>query len=90
MTLTTAAANIVLTLGYHRSSTMKSDNEQVRYAKIFYFWIIYIMDTAFAIRFGRMSVVRDCEIDVPYLGRGFTMPDNAVDILHYVSTDSSF
>jgi len=83
LTLTTAAANIVLTLGYHRESTMKADGEQTRQAKIFYFWIVYILDTAFSIRLGRMSVIRDCDIDVPMLDSRSGLPEEAVDVLRY-------
>lgn len=83
LTLTTAAANIVLTLGYHRESTMKTDSERTRQSKIFYFWMVYIMDTAFSIRLGRMSVIRDCDIDVPMLDSRSGLPEGAVDVLRY-------
>lgn len=62
---------------------MKADNEQTRQSKIFYFWMVYIMDTAFSIRLGRMSVIRDCDIDVPMLDQSSGLPGDAVDVLRY-------
>jgi hypothetical protein len=65
MSLTTAAATMVLSLGYNRISNLRNDVEEERDYKIFLFWMTYIFDTSFSVRLGRSPFIQDYDITVP-------------------------
>lgn len=65
-TLTSTAAGLCQTLGYHRRSSMKDDTEEERSAKLHVFWFIYLIDKTLSLRLGRASAIQDWDMDVPY------------------------
>lgn len=81
--LTTVAATMCLSLGYHRESTMASDSEKDRESKSLLFWMTYILDRSFSIRLGRSSIIRDHDIQIPMVTYNSLMPDRFVPITQY-------
>ncbi|KAF4556669.1 Hypothetical protein D9617_1g085480 [Elsinoe fawcettii] len=77
--LSAKAANMVLTLGYHRMSTMISDTEEERQGKILLFWMAYWFDTGFAIRYGQVPVIQNYAISVPRLNHGSILSSTFVE-----------
>ncbi|CZT24391.1 uncharacterized protein RCC_10116 [Ramularia collo-cygni] len=63
-TLISKASEICQSLGFHRCSTMKSDDGRVAQQKMSIFWWVYIMDKGLSLRLGRVSNLNDCDIDV--------------------------
>jgi hypothetical protein len=64
--MTSTAASLCQSLGYHRISSMKDDNDEERSAKIHVFWFIYTMDKTLSLRLGRASVIQDWDMSLPY------------------------
>jgi len=58
---------MILSLGYHRLSTMQGDTDYARQVKISLFWMVYWFDTSFSVRLGHAPVIRDYDITVPRL-----------------------
>lgn len=61
-----SAAQICLTLEYHRDVLSKPEKKQERQRRIRLFWLIYIMDRLLALRLNRPPLLRDRDITVPY------------------------
>jgi hypothetical protein len=83
LSLTSTAASMAMSLGYHRASTMKLDTVRERNAKILLFWMVYILDTSFAVRLGRAPVIPENNITVPMVTHGGCLPSEFVDIFCY-------
>ena len=64
--MTSTAASLCQSLGYHRISSMKDDNAEERSAKIHVFWYVYTMDKTLSLRLGRASVIQDWDMSLPY------------------------
>ncbi|KAK5166583.1 uncharacterized protein LTR77_008126 [Saxophila tyrrhenica] len=88
-TLSSHAASIVLSLGYHRISTMQSDPEPVRQSKILLFWMVYWVDSSFSIHLGREPVIRHYDVTVPRISHGSVLPSSFVDAFNYCIRVSS-
>ncbi|KAI7231683.1 hypothetical protein KC330_g6295 [Hortaea werneckii] len=86
--LSQAAASMVITLGYHRFSTMHADSDQERHGKIMLFWMCYWLDTSFAVRLGHAPVIRDYDITVPPLQYGKGIDSPFVEAFNYWTTIS--
>lgn len=61
-TLTSTAARICQSLGYHRSASMKDDKPAEAETKKAIFWYIYIMDKTLSLRLGRSSAIQEFDI----------------------------
>ncbi|KAH7329445.1 hypothetical protein B0I35DRAFT_45087 [Stachybotrys elegans] len=64
-TLTSAAANLSQTLGYHRTSSAEKDEETVRQRKHRFFWTVYRLDKALSLRLGRTPILQDHDVPAP-------------------------
>ncbi|KAI9685189.1 MAG: hypothetical protein M1822_004776 [Bathelium mastoideum] len=51
---------------WHRSSSMKNDNESMRQQKGLIFWMLYIIDKSLSLRLGQASLIQDYDIDLPF------------------------
>jgi hypothetical protein len=56
---------LALTGGYHRSECLADEPPAVRSTKANLFWQLYALDKGLALRIGRGSIIRECEITVP-------------------------
>ncbi|KAI6089712.1 hypothetical protein F4821DRAFT_275751 [Hypoxylon rubiginosum] len=65
--LNAAACQVCLALGYHRKDFLPGENEHTRNRRVARFWLVYILDKALALRFGRSSNLQDYDITVPRL-----------------------
>jgi hypothetical protein len=83
LALTSTAASMAISLGYHRASTMKLDTVRERNEKIFLFWMVYLLDTSFAVRLGRAPVIPERDITVPMVTHGGALPPEFVDMFQY-------
>lgn len=79
---------MVITLGYHRLSTMQADSDKERQGKIMLFWMCYWLDTSFAVRLGQAPVIRDYDITVPQLQYGKGIDSPFVEAFNYWTTIS--
>ena len=61
-----AAAQICLTLGYHREVPSRPEKKQERQRRTRLFWLIYTMDKLLALRLNRPPLLRDKDITVSY------------------------
>ncbi len=78
---------MVLSLGYHRLSTMQSDTDYARQVKISLFWMVYWFDTSFSVRLGHAPVIRDYDITVPRLSScSSIMPSAFLVAFNYSTT----
>ncbi|EGU86062.1 hypothetical protein FOXB_03419 [Fusarium oxysporum f. sp. conglutinans Fo5176] len=75
-----AAAQICLTLGYHREVPSKPEKKQERQRRVRLFWLVYIMDKLLALRLNRPPLLRDRDITVSYEGYGETAVDSSLPI----------
>ncbi|ODM20934.1 hypothetical protein SI65_03987 [Aspergillus cristatus] len=64
-TLTSTAARLCQTLGYHRASSMEHDTPSTQQDKMGLFWSIYCLDKALSLRLGRSSAIQDYDISLP-------------------------
>lgn len=62
-TLLTAAANICVSLGYHRRTTLQGDRSLLAESKRHVFWQVYMMDKNISLSLGRASNLQDYDID---------------------------
>lgn len=62
--LTSAAAQLAQTGGFHRVEFTKNDPPEVVRLKTILFWNIYTMDKGLGLRLGRSSVISDCDITI--------------------------
>ncbi|CEL00863.1 hypothetical protein ASPCAL00456 [Aspergillus calidoustus] len=62
-TLLTAAANICVSLGYHRRSTLQGDRSLLAESKRHVFWLVYMLDKNISLNLGRASNLQDYDID---------------------------
>ncbi|KAE8422280.1 hypothetical protein BDV36DRAFT_230970 [Aspergillus pseudocaelatus] len=62
-TLLTAAANICVSLGYHRRSTLQGDRSLLAESKRHVFWLVYVLDKNISLNLGRASNLQDYDID---------------------------
>jgi hypothetical protein len=60
--MTSNAASLCHSLGYHRYSTMKDDTGEQRTAKIHAFWFTYMIDKNLSLRLGRPSSLQDWDV----------------------------
>ena len=81
--LSSKAASIVLSLGYNRLSSMRSDEETARQVKILVFWMAYWLDTSFSVRLGRAPIIRPHDIAVPQLTEQSIIPKGWVVAFNY-------
>ena len=65
-TLTTTAARLCQTLGYHRASSVKDDSPESAAMKRSLFWYTYWIDKTLALRLGRSPSIQDYEIDIDF------------------------
>ncbi|KAK5143958.1 hypothetical protein LTR32_004014 [Rachicladosporium monterosium] len=87
LSLSSHAASMVLSLGYHRLSTMQSDTDYARQVKISLFWMVYWFDTSFSVRLGHAPVIRDYDITVPRLSScSSIMPSAFLVAFNYSTT----
>ncbi|XXH05289.1 hypothetical protein Hte_011714 [Hypoxylon texense] len=63
--LNAAACQVCLALGYHRKDFLPGETEHTRNRRVTRFWLVYILDKALALRFGRSSNLQDYDITVP-------------------------
>ncbi|RYP52655.1 hypothetical protein DL768_002211 [Monosporascus sp. mg162] len=63
--LTSKAADLCFTMGYHRADSMTSDSPELRERKISLFWFLYILDKSLCLRLGRASIIQDYDIAIP-------------------------
>lgn len=82
LALTTAAASLVISLGYHRRSTLRSCSPEERDDKSLLFWMVFIYDTNFSVRLGRAPVIKEPSITVPRLSYDAS-PENLSGVFHY-------
>ncbi|KAF5577863.1 hypothetical protein FPCIR_11846 [Fusarium pseudocircinatum] len=75
-----AAAQICLTLGYHREIPSKPEKKQERQRRVRLFWLVYIMDKLLALRLNRPPLLRDRDITVSYESCGETAVDSSLPI----------
>ncbi|KAK5738434.1 hypothetical protein LTR17_005962 [Elasticomyces elasticus] len=87
--LSSHAASMVISLGYHNLSTMQSDTVAERESKIALFWMVYWLDNSFAVRLGRAPIIRDYEVTVPRLTSASTMPSTFLDAFNFSTRHSS-
>ncbi|KAK3651683.1 hypothetical protein LTR56_005491 [Elasticomyces elasticus] len=87
--LSSHAASMVISLGYHNLSTMRSDTIEERESKIALFWMVYWLDNSFAVRLGRAPIIRDYDVTVPRLTSASTMPSTFLDAFNYSTRHSS-
>jgi hypothetical protein len=85
LSLSSTAASMVLSLGYHRSASMTSDTEAERQSKLLLFWLIYWLDTSFSVRLARAPVIQHHHITVPRLSHGSIVPSSFVDAFNYMN-----
>jgi hypothetical protein len=57
---------MVQSLGWHRLSSFKDDNEALRQQKLVIFWMLYIVDKNLCLRLGQASLFQDYDIDLPW------------------------
>ncbi|KAK1021988.1 hypothetical protein LTS16_026087 [Friedmanniomyces endolithicus] len=87
LSLSSHAASMVLSLGYHRLSSMQSDTDYARQVKISLFWMVYWFDTSFSVRLGHAPVIRDYDITVPRLSScSSIMPSAFLVAFNYSTT----
>lgn len=65
-TFASTGARQVLSLGYHRKSTMKNDQFEVAEDKRQVFWSFYMVDKNLALNMGYSPTIQDYDIDVDY------------------------
>ncbi|KAI9148303.1 N-terminal binuclear Zn cluster-containing protein [Paramyrothecium foliicola] len=63
--LSSTAAQLCLTGGFHRKQSMINDPPRLAQIKTLVFWQIYSLDKGLSLRLARASVIRDCDIDIP-------------------------
>lgn len=63
--LNAAACQVCLALGYHRKDFLPGETEDMRKRRAARFWLVYILDKALALRFGRSSNLQDYDITLP-------------------------
>lgn len=63
--LTSTAAQLCMTGGYHRKDSLKNDLPSVAQLKAILFWNVYTLDKGLGLRLGRSSVINDCDINIP-------------------------
>ncbi|KAF6824061.1 fungal specific transcription factor domain-containing protein, partial [Colletotrichum plurivorum] len=56
------AAQLCVAGGFHDTAFMKIDDEETRRMKSLLFWYVYSMEKGLALRLGRASFVRECDI----------------------------
>ena len=64
--LTSKAAELCQTLGFNRIETYRGETRESARHKQFLFWAVYVMAHGLCLRFGRSSLVQDCDITIPY------------------------
>ncbi|KAF7589690.1 hypothetical protein BBP40_003937 [Aspergillus hancockii] len=65
LTLIATASRLCQTLGYHRASSMKHDNQNIKTYKLHLFWSVYCLDKALSLRLGRASTIQDYDVFLP-------------------------
>lgn len=65
-TFVSAGARQVVSLGYHRESSLKNDPFEVAEEKRQVFWNIYAVDKNLSLNMGYSSTLQDFDIDVQY------------------------
>lgn len=63
-TLTSTAAQLCQTLGYHRASSMENDSRPERESKVRLFWSVYCLNKGLSLRLGQASVIQDYDISL--------------------------
>lgn len=62
----TAAAQMCITLGYHRDQPQQSEKKEARQRRIRLFWLVYMIDKMLSLRLSRPSLLRDGDITAPF------------------------
>lgn len=62
--LTSAAAQLCQTGGFHRVETLKKEAPDVAQLKTTLFFTVYTLEKTLALRLGRASVINDCDISI--------------------------
>lgn len=83
LSLTSAAASMVIALGYHRSTSVEFDTAHERDRKIFLFWMVYVFDSSFSVRLGRAPILRDADITIPGITYVATFPVSGIESFCY-------
>lgn len=65
--LISCAAGLCIALGYHRINTLIHDTPEEKHAKIYIFWMIYMLDKTLSLRLGRSSILQDWDISLPFV-----------------------
>lgn len=64
--LTSCAVKQVISMGYHRKSSLKGDSWEVAEDKRHAFWTIYTFDKNLALNLGYTPNIQDYDIDIDY------------------------
>ncbi|KAH7143790.1 fungal-specific transcription factor domain-containing protein [Dactylonectria macrodidyma] len=60
-----AASQMSQALGFHRDVPLKPENPETRRRRTKLFWCIFLLDKTLALRLGRSSTIRDCDVTLP-------------------------
>lgn len=63
--LNAASCQVCLALGYHRKEFLPGETDDMRNRRAVRFWLVYILDKALALRYGRSSNLQDYDITLP-------------------------
>lgn len=63
--LSSMAAQLSQTGGFHRSDCLQADPPAVARIKRILFWHVYTLDKGLGLRLGRASCIDECDIDIP-------------------------
>lgn len=59
------ASQMAQALGFHRDAPLKPENPETRRRRTKLFWCIFLLDKTLALRLGRSSTIRDCDVTLP-------------------------
>ncbi|KAK1842280.1 hypothetical protein CCHR01_15093 [Colletotrichum chrysophilum] len=59
------AAQLAIAAGFHEDAFMESDDVKIKKAKMLLFWYVYAVEKGLALRLGRASIIRVCDITLP-------------------------
>lgn len=65
-TFATTGARQIISLGYHRRSSMKNDSFEVAEDKRWIFWTFYMVDKNLSLNMGYSPAIQDYDVDVEY------------------------
>nr|XP_036577404.1 fungal specific transcription factor domain-containing protein [Colletotrichum truncatum]KAF6784375.1 fungal specific transcription factor domain-containing protein [Colletotrichum truncatum] len=63
--LASYAAQLCIAAGFHDETYMTKDVKETKDTKVLLFWHVYAMEKGLALRLGRSSLIRNCDITLP-------------------------